>query len=327
MTGGDGRLRLRRFSGVLASFWLVSLAAAEAADPHELLDRMNDAVRELDYEGRFVVQSGDQLDALYIVHRVVDGAEKERVVALTGQAREIVRSGEAVACLVSGSDRHINVGRRSHGRSVSPLRGVSSEHLGRSYSLSSLAPAQVAGREAHQILIQPNDDLRYGYRLFVDKLSALPLRSMVLDAEQNIVSQVMFVELRVTDDITPIEYDLSAMQRARSEQLPEIRQERLLPPAWSFSSTPPGFQLNAHRRRPVASAVGSREHFIFSDGLATVSVYVQPLDGSGMLPGRTRFGAANMLGKVFGEHEVIAVGEVPTKTLNLFVNNIRAAGP
>lgn len=324
MTVGDGGLRPRHLGRLLATFCLATVATADTVDPHQLLDRMNEAVRELDYEGRFVVQSGDQLDAMYIVHRVVGGAEKERVVALTGQPREIIRSDEAVACLVPGSDRHINVGRRSHGRSVSPLRGVTSEHLGLSYRLLSLEPAQVAGREAHQILIEPNDDLRYGYRLFVDKQSTLPLRSLVLDTDRRIVSQVMFVELRVNDRITPIEHDLSAMRLARAEPAPAIDQERLLPPAWSFSDIPSGFRLNAHRRRPAASPAGSREHFIFSDGLATVSVYVQPIDGSAVLPGKTQFGAANAVGKVLGKHEIIAVGEVPTRTLNLFVKKIRA---
>lgn len=84
----------------------------EAADPgaHQLLDRMNEAIRMLDYEGRFVVQSGDQLDAMYIVHRVDGGSEKERVVSLTGQPREVIRSDEAVACLLPGRERQINVG-------------------------------------------------------------------------------------------------------------------------------------------------------------------------------------------------------------------------
>ena len=113
----------------LGGLLLAAAAAAVEPTPHQLLDQMNEAVRLLDYEGRFVVQSGDRLDALYIVHRVHDGAEKERVVALNGETREFIRSDEAVACLMPGRGHQINIGRPANGRSFSPLRGVSSDQL------------------------------------------------------------------------------------------------------------------------------------------------------------------------------------------------------
>ena len=310
----------------LTGLLLLTTAAADDVDPRELLDRMNEAVRDLDYEGRFVVQSGSQLDAMYIVHRVDDGAEKERVVSLTGQPREIIRSGEAVACLTPGSDRHINVGRREHGRTVSPLRGVSAEQLQRFYRMHLLESDRVAGREAHQLLIEPNDDLRFGYRLFIDKETDLPLRSMMLDTSRQVVSQMMFTELRVNRGITPIERDLSAMQLARpEEEIVSFDYQRLSPPAWAFTDLPAGFHLNAHRRTRLPPSGGVREHFIFTDGLATVSVYVQPTDGVATLPGASRLGSANAVGRLVADHEVIAVGEVPTKTLALFTDRLQAA--
>ncbi|MCB1774266.1 MAG: MucB/RseB C-terminal domain-containing protein [Gammaproteobacteria bacterium] len=317
---------MRRIAATVTGLLLLTTAAAGDIDPRELLDRMNEAVRDLDYEGRFVVQSGSQLDAMYIVHRVDEGAEKERVVSLTGQPREIIRSGEAVACLTPGSDRHINVGRREHGRTVSPLRGVSAEQLERFYRMQLLEPERVAGREAHQLLIEPSDDLRFGYRLFIDKQSDLPLRSMMLDTDRQVVSQMMFTELRVNRGITPIERDLSAMQLARPEtDVLQLHYQRLSPPAWTFSDLPAGFHLNAHRRTPLPSSDGVREHFIFTDGLATVSVYVQPADGTATLPGASRLGSANAVGRLVADHEVIAVGEVPTKTLQLFAERLQAA--
>ncbi|MGB5494251.1 MAG: MucB/RseB C-terminal domain-containing protein [Sedimenticolaceae bacterium] len=303
--------------------------AGHAGDllPHELLERMNEAVRTLDYEGRFVVQTGEQLDAMYIVHRADDGAEKERVVALNGEPREFIRSDEAIACLVPGKDQHINIGRRANGRSFSPLRGVSGAQLDATYRVELLEPARVAGREAHQVLIQPRDDLRFGYRLYVDKASNLPLRSEMLDDSQRIVSQMMFVELRVGQAITPIERDISAMQMAQAEPVEGWSSERLAPPAWMFDDLPTGFQLNVHRRRSENAADGPLEHFIFSDGLATVSVYVQPARHGGEFDGVSQRGAASAIGRSLDEHEVIVVGEVPIKTLQMFAQHIRPARP
>ena len=108
-----------RCLSALAGLLLASAATSEELAPHTLLDRMNEAVRLLDYEGRFVVQADNRLDAMYIVHRVDAGGEKERVVSLTGEPREIIRSDEAVACLVPGREPQINVDRRARGRSFS----------------------------------------------------------------------------------------------------------------------------------------------------------------------------------------------------------------
>ena len=102
------------------------------------------------------------------------------------------------------------------------------------------------------------------------------------------------------------------MQMARADKLPMLPRERLAPPAWHVAELPPGYQLNAHRRRAAES--GELEHFIFSDGLATFSLYVQPAAADG-LSGESRFGAANAVGRVVEGHEVIVVGEVPLTTL------------
>jgi sigma-E factor negative regulatory protein RseB len=307
------------------SLLLAVAARADTIAPYELLDRMNEAVRLLDYEGRFVVQSADRLDAMYIVHRVIQGVENERVVSLTGKPREIIRSDQAVACRLAGNDVSINVGLRSNGRSFSPLRGVSGKQLDASYHIEMLEPARVAGRDSYQMLIRPRDDLRYGYRLFIDRASALPLHSVMFDESQRPVSQMMFVELRVDRAITPIEHDLSAMQLARADPDDDLPVERFAPPGWTFPELPPGFHLNVHRRKALGKASGEREHFIFSDGLASVSVYVQPAGEGAGLSGVSRLGSAKAVGRILGEHEVIVVGEVPTKTLHWFAQQIQAS--
>lgn len=311
--------RADRWCPVIAGLLLTGIVNANQADPRAWLDRMNDAVRELDYEGRFVVQSDDRLDALYLVHRVDDGIEKERVVSLTGKPREIIRSDEAVACLVPGQERHINVGRRPVDRSLSPLNGISSEQLAESYRMEMLDEEWVAGRATAQVLIEPLDGYRYGYRLFIDKKTALPLRSVMFDNARNVVSQMMFVEVKIGDAVTPIERDISAMQLARVEDQDRMPRERLAEPAWQVSETPPGFRLNLHRRRPVGD--GELEHFVYSDGLASLSVYVQPATGEG-LSGVSRFGAAKAVGRSLPGHEIVVVGEVPLDTLRWFADRV-----
>ena len=95
-------------------------------------------------------------------------------------------------------------------------------------------------------------------------------------------------------------------------------------PAWVFSELPPGFMLNVHRRQPHPASDTYREHFIFSDGLATVSVYVEP-SGAASINGAVDAGPMNAYGRDLGGYHVTAVGEVPAATVRLFSDAIRAA--
>ena len=316
-----------RCLAAVATLVLASKAASDALElsPHTLLDRMNEAVRLLDYEGRFVVQAGDRLDAMHIIHRVDGGTEREWVVSLSGQPREIIRSDHTVACLVSGSDQPINVDRRSRGRSFSPLRSVSSEQLEMSYHIELLEPGRVAGRDAHQVLIRPRDDFRYGYRLYIDQETSLPLRSVMFDEAQRPVSQMMFVELETGRSDIQIGNDLAKRQSPPTGISLSIPHERLAPPAWVFDTLPPGFQLNVHRRRALSDGENELEHFIFSDGLASVSAYIQADIGEGRLSGESRLGLAKAVGRLIEGHQVVVVGEVPAKTLHGFARQVRPA--
>lgn len=315
----------RRLGIALAIFTLTATAAASATDPLHLLDRMNEAIRALDYEGRFVVQSGDRLDALYIVHRVDGGAEKERLVSLTGEPREIIRSDQAVACVVPGREEPINVGRRAQGRSFSPLRGIEPQDLSQHYRFELLSGDRVAGRPVYQVMVEPKDELRFGYRVAIDQATFLPLRTMTLGPDRRPLTQMMFTELKVNEGITPIEQDVSALQIARADPADWSPLERLAPAAWGFGEIPPGFRLNLHRRRALDQQGAELEHFIFSDGLATVSVYVLPAQGDGPTVESYAQGAANAVGQIIADHEIIAVGEVPGQTLEWFAGSIRSA--
>jgi sigma-E factor negative regulatory protein RseB len=136
---------------------------------------------------------------------------------------------------------------------------------------------------------------------------------------------MMFTELKVGEGITPIERDLAALAIAKADPDDWQPLERLAPAAWKIEQAPPGFRLNVHRRRALPDKSAELEHFIFSDGLATVSVYVQPAQPDGTISGVSRHGAANAVGRLLGDHEVIVVGEAPVQTLQLFAQAIQTS--
>lgn len=86
--------------------------------------------------------------------------------------------------------------------------------------------------------------------------------------------------------------------------------------AWRVADPPPGFTLRRHQ----ISAEG--EHLVFSDGLSSVSVYVEPL---GAIPAReatTRAGAVHARALRMGGHRVFVIGKVPAGTVERFARSV-----
>lgn len=302
---------------------LATVATAADGDVHAWLARMNQAVHELDYEGHFVYQVGDALESLYMVHRLHDGAEKERLIVLNGAPREVIRNDQAVACLIPGAKKIDAGAEPGHGHR-SPMALAKAADLDAYYRLQLGDEERVAGRPTQLLEITPKDSLRYGYRLFLDKVSALPLRSQVLDEDGDTLFQLMFVELKLGPQVTPIEHDLSAMQSAVGEALPKTGTEEQ--PGWRFRQLPPGFMPSAYRQRPATHNDGIVEHFIFSDGLAAVSVYIEATEPGG-LNGGSHLGSVQAFGRYLHGHQITAVGEVPGRTLQLFLDAVEPVAP
>lgn len=295
----------RPFLGFLLAI-VAGNALAEGA-PLDWLIKMRQAVHQLDYEGRFVYQVDDRLDGLYVVHRVEDGNELERLVALDGEPKQIIRGQQGVACLEPRS-RHISViGNRSGLRGDSPQE---LERIAQYYEvLLDNAERRTAGRPAVRLEIRPRDKLRFGYRLDLDLATGLPLRSVMLDHDGGVRSQTLFVDLRVGREITPIEKDLSALALTRVPVHAQATATGGLAPRWQFRGLPAGFRL-------VTEGVaddGSR-HFVFSDGLASISLYVQPGEQP-VLSGYSTIGATEAYGAIRHGHQMVVVGEVPRLTL------------
>ncbi len=62
-------------------------AEVESVTSQELINRMSDATKKLNYEGEFVFTRGEQMDVMHMVHKADDNGEREKIVSLTGPAR------------------------------------------------------------------------------------------------------------------------------------------------------------------------------------------------------------------------------------------------
>lgn len=317
--------------GYLAAFWLLLTVPAVAAADREaemeaigLLERMLRSMRTLSYSGTFVYLHGNQLESLKITHSLQDGQELEVLVSLNGSAREVHRDQRAVTCIMPDA-RAVSIEQRAPGAGLWSKLDPDLRRLRAHYRLYLLGEFRVAGRAARVVGIIPKDQFRYGYRFYLDAESGLPLKTDLMSEEAEPVEQIMFTSLELTAVDTPL-HDHPAQRGGFRKSLrnpPRIRAPDQ-PGEWEFAGLPAGFtlQLQDHWTDQAGHPV---EHFLLSDGLASVSVYVEK-GAEGGLRGGAHVGAVNAWGGRVAGHQVTAVGEVPADTVHQVVESLRYRG-
>ena len=317
--------------GCVAAFWLLltvpGVAAADREAEREaidLLERMLQSMRTLSYSGTFVYLHGNQLESLKITHSLQEGQELERLVSLNGSAREVHRDQRTVTCVMPDA-RAVSIDRRAPGAGLWPKLDPDLRRLRGHYRLHLLGEFRVAGRAARVVGIIPKDKFRYGYRFYLDAESGLPLKTDLMSEEAEPVEQIMFTSLELVS-VNALLHDNPAQQDGFRKSLrkpPRIRAPDQ-PSDWEFQRLPAGFglQLQDHWTDEAGSRV---EHFLLSDGLASVSVYVEKGSEEG-LQGGAHVGAVNAWGGTVAAHQVTAVGEVPANTVRKVVESLRYRG-
>lgn len=307
---------------------LIASASARAAEPpapndttepgadvRALLARMGDAMRGLDYEGTFIYRRGEHVDTLQVFHRGSGERERERLLTLAGKAREVVRDGDDVQCILP--DRSEVLVGHQHRRKPFPTTLFDNvDSLFPYYRFERAGEERIAGRDTRVIQISPRDDFRFGHRLWVDTETGLLLRSDVLDERGEIVEQIIFTNVDVDAEVDDGELAPSTDVSGFTE-VPDSSGEIDQPlPAWA-SHLPAGYQLVKRRQRHVGANQIAVRHLLFSDGLSSVSVFIDPApQRDDLLQGATKHGAANAFGVYHDGEHLTVVGEVPAAAVD-----------
>ncbi len=320
---------LRRSLAILATLGLLAaanVAAVQERDVHAelqgMIERMVQALRTLSYSGNLVYLHGNQLESLELVHTVRNGEELERLVSLNGAAREVRRDQREVTCVMPDV-KSVSVGERAPAKlNLLPGGNIDLEQVRGNYLLYPLGEYRVAGRPVQVLGIIPRDQYRYGYRFYLDQQTGLPLKTDMMGLDAKPIEQIMFTSVDLIEAFDPMsasDAERDGFRRIRREApVSEIVDDSS---AWVFDGLPPGFQLQLHNHREGKS--GRRlDHFVLSDGLASISVYLEQDDGDG-LQGQAHVGATNAWGSTLRQYQVTAVGEVPVETVRAAVQSIR----
>jgi sigma-E factor negative regulatory protein RseB len=309
---------------------IVAAPSVHAADPESLLARMQRAAQTLNYDGIFVYQNGDRLESLRIVHRVGPRGVEERLVSLNGAPREIVRTDREVRCYLPDGHAALIEHRRAGKQGFPSLLPGSPSLLGRAYAVQTGREGRVAGRNVRLVTISPRDGYRYGYQLWADEASGLLLKAGLVDEQGRVVEQYMFTEVSIG---RPIANAALAPQYLTREAARQPVSEPTLadtPGQWQPGRLPDGFALTARVVRNLPGSEGTVEHLVYSDGLAVVSVFIEPVtDASGpaAVDGLSRMGAVHAFGTVIDDRRVTVVGETPAATVAMIGESISRRRP
>lgn len=312
---------------------LVQISPAFGAisdDARQLLERMAESVHELNYEGTFIYRHDSNMQTMRIYHGAYPDGEKERLVSLSGPRREVLRDEDSVTCLLPQSKSLVvEEARSSRPFPISiPTR---LEELGGHYDVHVEEAERIAGIEAQKIVFLPTDGYRYGQNLWIGKNVGLPLRAEMLDEQGNPVEQIMFTDLKVHPGELPrrlLKPEISGNDWVRKQfHSPAEARQTPAPDEWEIGRLPPGFTRDVRLRHATGAAGQPVEHQVFSDGLASVSVFIESAKGEGeRLSGLSHMGAVHAFGRQLNGHRIIVVGEVPADTVRLIADGVRRIG-
>jgi len=308
----------------------VSAAMAAGEDPRVWVERMNQALATRNYDGVLVHQVGDQRSTLRLIHRVQDGHLVERAISVDGSGREFIRADTELVGYFP-SRRIVVVEKRARSLGfIGGLPGLEADSLSQ-YDIADVESGRMQGRVVRVVVVRPRDALRYGYRFWIEEKTAMPIQTQLFAADGSIIEQITFANLtlpaRITDDQLKAEVDTEGYRWLRREP-PQFKPGEMVP--WTAQSLPLGFRRlqRGDGKRPRKPS----SHLMFSDGLASVSVFIESAGTPPALSregtprkanGPAQLGAASAYTAHIDGYRVTAVGEVPPATVKAIAEALR----
>jgi sigma-E factor negative regulatory protein RseB len=317
---------------------LTTLPQAQGADDsREWLEKMNKALATRNYDGTFFHLSEGRVETMRIVHRVRAGRVTERLQSLDGSGREFVRANDELTCYLPDQHTVLVEQRQERGPFLGSLPQFDAS-VSDFYRIEALPATHILGRPVRVIAVNPKDQFRFGYRLWLDEKTAMPLKTQLCDSRGQVIEQIFFARLDMPEnipdsDLTPTVHT-EGMRWVRQGPSPDSASAAL--GAYRASQLPPGFRLTIQGAQTLGGASAPASHLVYSDGLATVSVFVEEPSATAPgvatapdaqpeppLQGLARVGSGYAFSTVVQGHQVTAVGEVPAQTVEFIAHSVK----
>jgi len=316
---------------------MVVATAVAAEEPTQWLQRMNQALTTRNYDGTFSHWLGGKVEMLRIIHRVRDGSVDERLVSLDGSNREFIRTGPDLVCYLPDKKTVLVEKRPADESLLSGFPSINPE-TAVFYDIQEVARTRLNRRDTRVITVAPKDEYRYGYRLWIDESTAMPLKTQLCDGHGRVIEQIVFASLTLSSHIPDAafkpEVSTEGFQWLRNDSAPPKETPENASMVWNDLKLPPGFKMAARSAQLMPGSPDPVSHLVFSDGLASVSVFVETerksettTDGKTITEESTRVGSSSVYSTLSGGRKVTAVGEVPPETVRSIASSFSTQGP
>jgi sigma-E factor negative regulatory protein RseB len=324
-----------RFVALTLAWAVAGAALAEDRSleraPAHWLERMNEALTTRNYDGTFSHWHGGHVEMLRIIHRVQDGTVSERLASLDGSGREFIRTGASLTCYLPDK-RTVLVEQRPPQESLVAFPAVN-DQTASFYDIREVTRTRLNRRDTHVITVSPKDQYRYGYRLWIDDSTAMPLKTQLCDARGHVIEQIVFASLtlssHIPDSAFKPEVSTAGFTWLRNESAPPAPGAPTL--AWNAMRLPPGFRMAARSAQTLPGSTDPVDHLVFTDGLASVSVFVEAQRreqaDQPSVPESATVGSSSAFSTVIDGHKITAVGEVPPDTVRFIANQLAREPP
>ena len=297
-----------------AALAVCSVNALAQSSPDELLDQMAHVVSVLDYEGTVIRQQNGSTEALKIVHKIIDGVIHEKLVTQEGNGLEIIRVGNEVHCILPDKQTVFIEDWNNQSTLFSALPN-SEIRYGADYDVSIVSEDRVAGRRAILLAIRPHDEFRYGHRIWLDEETSFPLKTEMISVTGELIEQVKFADIKLANGISSSALDPTMSLDNFSWYKQSVRFESdEVESDWACTDLPKGFKTISSRTEQLPGADAPVTHIVFSDGMASVSVFVAEKNATRFAE-KSSVGASSAYSLQQDEFQITAVGEVPPATV------------
>ena len=309
---------------MLLPFAVVHAQGEAVQSARTLINNMSNAVRTLNYDGVFIYQRGGKMNTLRLIHKADENGEIERLISLTGAAREVIRNKHSVTCYFP-DDQAVMVEKSRPRQLLSSQLPQSMEKLISNYHIAIFGKDRVAGKLAWVVSIKPKDGYRYGYQFWIDQSSSLLLKSELRNRTGLLLEQIVFTQLDILDAI-PDEMLKPSISGKGYTWYNNSQKGNIVVKTnreWQVGWMPNGFTKNNQEVYPVADSINPVNHIVYSDGLAMVSIFIEKLQvGHELTAGLSKMGGVNAYARVANGYQVTAVGEVPQATVRRMANSV-----
>ena len=288
------------------------------------VQKMSSAMRNLNYRGDFVYMHDNQLESMRISHYKDANGEKERLISLNGEAREVIRDNQNLTCIWPSSRKVVvDFSRKNTFSPIFIPEDIA--RLEKFYDMKMLDNDRVAGMSTVVVHIDPRDKYRYGMKFWINDQNGLMMKSSLINEDGKVVEEVMFTSLKlfdgdeklVIDTMPKIDENFTLVRYHSGDSSKSFAADN----AWQLANAPGGFWRESVLKRKIPGTDHFVQQMVYTDGLASLSIFIEKKTGlsSG---GMSSMGAVNAFIRILNDYSVTAIGEVPAITVKQLAESV-----